>query len=792
MKKNISGFFAFPNEQMLVELIPRALNRIQKDTGFFVRSWTEIPISGRYLIDVICAEIDDADLFCVDLSNLNPNVLFELGYAIARNKKIWAIRDTGRPDYERNFKSLSSLTTIGFCRYENSEDIWRHFLKDRPEKSLDATIFNESIKPHLGVQDYKSLLYLKSTHETDSSKLISEELEAQKLKKNVQIIVDDPRESIYQPIYWYAKQIDKSGVVVCHLLNPHREGALAHNAKCSLIAGLAHGMGKEVRMFVNTTELGPADYRDLMFRYQSLAQLLSYFRTWVSEKMDSLKEANEKVTENKRFKRHEEKFNRLDVGEYIAEQESNENLINYFIKTGEFRDAVNGKVRIISGQKGSGKTACFLMAREEMSHDRRNIVVSMMPAAYEQNMVVSAIDRFAKDRAKGGILESVWKILIYSEIANSLLYGLSGKDHPSLSTAEKNLIHFQESHPWMKDNFPTRLEVWLDQFVSEDDSGDIRLAENLHRKLIPELRNLVFSVFRRNQERVVFLVDNLDKAWDKEENVGHISQFILTLLSTAHRIKLEFSSETKVSFQYVIFLREDVFQTVNAMAKEPDKLGHARIEWSDPELLVQVAERRLLHFVNKGKTTDVIQDPWAFFTPNVNGVDTKDHILSLINPRPRDLLFFLNAATSIALNRRHSLVLDQDILSAEKDYSEFAYKSLKVELLRQFPGFEDFTLSLMGSSSMVTYDEVSRKVVEAGNRSAHDTIIQLIHFGFLLIQVQDNDFRRVKQAEEIKRVWRLAERYGEKVCRPIGFMINRAYWSFLEINLDNRAEPVSA
>jgi len=54
---------------------------------------------------------------------LNPNVLFELGYAIAQQKLIYILYN---PSFERartDFEQFQTLTTLGYVRYSNSAEI---------------------------------------------------------------------------------------------------------------------------------------------------------------------------------------------------------------------------------------------------------------------------------------------------------------------------------------------------------------------------------------------------------------------------------------------------------------------------------------------------------------------------------------------------------------------------------------------------------------------------------------------------------------------------------------------
>ena len=68
------------------ETIENAVDRLNKSNAVEILSWNKLQIGGRILIASICHEIDQRDIFIADITKLNPNVLFELGYAIAKNR----------------------------------------------------------------------------------------------------------------------------------------------------------------------------------------------------------------------------------------------------------------------------------------------------------------------------------------------------------------------------------------------------------------------------------------------------------------------------------------------------------------------------------------------------------------------------------------------------------------------------------------------------------------------------------------------------------------------------------
>ena len=56
--------------------------------------------------------------------------MFELGYAIAMNRRIWLGLDATLVDSKTHFEQLRVLTTVGYARYCNSQELAAAFLKD--------------------------------------------------------------------------------------------------------------------------------------------------------------------------------------------------------------------------------------------------------------------------------------------------------------------------------------------------------------------------------------------------------------------------------------------------------------------------------------------------------------------------------------------------------------------------------------------------------------------------------------------------------------------------------------
>ena len=166
-------------------------------------------MGGKVVIAELCRLIDGSDLFVADVTGINPNVMFELGYAIASKKPVWLIFDDSRLTYQRDYEKFRLLTGVGYCTYLNSQDIVNGFYKDFAAGELGRTIFGTEIEPILGNPDSNGVLYLRSRYQTDADRKISEAV-ARHAREGLPCTIDDPNETRVQPLAWYGQSIYSS------------------------------------------------------------------------------------------------------------------------------------------------------------------------------------------------------------------------------------------------------------------------------------------------------------------------------------------------------------------------------------------------------------------------------------------------------------------------------------------------------------------------------------------------------------------------------------------------------
>jgi hypothetical protein len=88
-----------------------------------IHMWEENDISGRALTDPIFEQIATSGVLIADITTMNFNVTFEIGYAIGRGRRVHLVRNA-------NFKNDRDLTgkigifdTLGFETYANEQEL---------------------------------------------------------------------------------------------------------------------------------------------------------------------------------------------------------------------------------------------------------------------------------------------------------------------------------------------------------------------------------------------------------------------------------------------------------------------------------------------------------------------------------------------------------------------------------------------------------------------------------------------------------------------------------------------
>ncbi|NQT94556.1 MAG: hypothetical protein HQ559_17505 [Lentisphaerae bacterium] len=121
----MKAFYAYPSSVADVTHVIDAAKHLLSDTrrDLDLHLWEENDISGRPLTDPIFEGIASADILVADITAMNFNVTFEIGYAIGLGKRVHLTRDGNiTRDYALANK-IGIFDTLGFETYTDERNL---------------------------------------------------------------------------------------------------------------------------------------------------------------------------------------------------------------------------------------------------------------------------------------------------------------------------------------------------------------------------------------------------------------------------------------------------------------------------------------------------------------------------------------------------------------------------------------------------------------------------------------------------------------------------------------------
>ena len=780
------AFFAYPSSPpTLREPIQDAVRELNAGKRIDIKTWEKCGTSGNFVIKDICDAIDEAHLFFADLTGLNANVMFELGYAIARDKRVWLILDETYTEEKKMFDQLKVLTTVKYLPCCNSQNIISGFYDENPFLDLENTIYRTAIKPNLKPGGEQKVFYLKSQHENQAAMKVSTLLD-NRLKNK--IMLDDPRETPVQTLTRYGIHVFSCKGLICHFTNPKREGAYLQTARQALVCGMAYGAGIPLLMLAEGNFLSPIDYRENLKHYNTARDAIAYLEEWLPPVEKSLATEQGITATRPSPMRLEVDLSSLSFGESVAESEA-ENLVEeYFVPTAAYNDALRGTQRVFVGRKGSGKTANLIKLEAELSKRKQNLVCVIKPPTYQMQGIVDLLKQYKQRDVKGYAIETLWKFLLLSEIAN-VAGNLENSALGPVDAVAQNFFKFvEENRKVIQSDFSTRLETCiqnLERAIEKSDNGNsyLSVSEALHSGILKQLR-VELGKFLSNKQRVVILIDNLDQAWEQQNNIEALSEILWGLLEVAQKLPMELGKQDNrrqsIQLNLSIFLRSDIFYKIRKVSREPDKIPYSLLNWDDTELLCSIIEKRFISSFETPVDSAILWE--KYFCPTVNGIPTREYITRTVLKRPRDIIYFVNEAVTTAINRGHTQIEEEDIFAAEQHYSQYVFKRVDLENTLTDVSLENAVFGFAGRSVILCKNEVVEVLKSEGvSEEKMETVIDFLHdLTFFGIEVKEDDFVFFTTPEEFRKKQKLAEGFALRKGTEQRFQIHKAFRSFLE------------
>jgi hypothetical protein len=404
------------------------------------------------------------------------------------------------------------------------------------------------------------------------------------------------------------------------------------------------------------------------------------------------------------------------------------------------------------GSKGTGKTATFYQIRDQLA-DKTVLICDIKPAGYKIARFIESLKKLSNPHSMAThVAESAWKMIIYSHLISTLKNEFDALPvQANLKSEQDRLLKFANRFSFIVNvPFEQQLDVASD-WLGEQGYDSDNFTKVIHERFLSEAKSVISAVISQ-KKRTIILLDNLDKEWMVESDLKIQSQMVFSILGLHRKLETELGSNVNISV--IVFLRRNIFEFILKQAREPDKLIADSIElsWDDKQMLLRVVEERFKSAVERISAKPI--NPWeTFFTDSVEGEPTQHWIFNSILPRPRDLIHFLRKSIEFAINRGHSKIQEDDLLSALKSHSAFALDQIIAEYQAEETWLPKILRSFFSCSREYTFVElkqhIEKRVGAKSEKDTRDMMATLVAVRFMGVgSAQGSKFRYASTIQE--------------------------------------------
>jgi len=222
------SFVAYPSEpRELSSTIRTAVELTNSEAGEVrYKTWEHADIAGRLLAPQVLSGIEAAPILVADVTRLNFNVSYEIGYAIGVKKRVLLVKNSTITSDDALALSIGIFDTLGHDSYASSEDLARVLL--RPFDSAPLKTEEEL--------DSKAPVYLLEcpVRTPEVIRIVARVKKARLFYRSF-----TPSEDVRLSAVDAIRHVSKSLGVLVPLLSPEYESSEIHNIRAAFVAGLA-------------------------------------------------------------------------------------------------------------------------------------------------------------------------------------------------------------------------------------------------------------------------------------------------------------------------------------------------------------------------------------------------------------------------------------------------------------------------------------------------------------------------------------------------------------------------
>jgi hypothetical protein len=767
----INAFFAYASAFREVGDAIQGAQKLLSGTrrNLAIHLWKENDISGRALTDPIFEEIAAANVLIADITTMNFNVTFEIGYAIGLGKRVHLVRNANfRRDTELNDK-IGIFDTLGFDTYDDQESLAAILA----EASADNPI------PIRGTPNRAAPIYLLQTPVSGQAMLaVLGRIKKSRLGFKSFIPAEEVRLSATKAVDDVAGCL---GAVVPLLAKTFADSDI-HNIRAAFVAGLAVSMNKAVLVLQPDDGPAPLDVRDLVKTYrrpEEIADHIGELALDVTERLQA--EAPIKLPKGNFLAD-------LSIGDPIAENEL-QTLANYYLRTDQFGRASRGEVNLVVGRKGAGKTALFSQLRNEKRSNVQNIVVDLKPEGYQLIRLKEDVLDFLAEGARTHLITAFFEYVLYLEICYKLLEKDKNRHirDGRLYGPYRRLLEVYQSGEAGEGDFSERLLSLSQSLVADfqknfGKDADQRLTaaqvtELVHKHNIREVREAL-SAYLEFKNSVWVLFDNLDKGWSPHGITDSDILILRSLIDAARKIQHQIQSDDH-DFHCVVFVRNDVYQLLVEASADYGKESRAVLDWTDPDLLREMLRRRL---VQNGLAADTAFDRvWSqICITHYKGEETSQYLIDRSLMRPRNFLKMVAHCRGFAVNLGRERIQEIDIEKGLRAFSLDLITEADQELTDIIGADTTLIYHFIGEGD--TFDSAKLHAILRDSKVPEDRINAilefLLYYGFLGIKY---DAEPAKYIFDVGYDMRLLKVLVSKHADSVSYVLNPAFYPGLNL-----------
>lgn len=720
-------FFAYPSSEAdAVRAIHDAKGRLsltRRDLD--IHLWEENDISGRPLTDPIFEHIAAADMLFADVTIMNFNVTFEIGYALGLGKRVHLVRDQNISRQSGLITRIGIFDTLGFESYTEGASLAGILEGAKTDKAL----------PLNSALNTKAPVYVLNTPQSNAPMLaILGRVKKARLAFKSFIPQEESRLSAIKAV----DDVSACLGVIVPLLPTNFVDAEVHNIRAAFVAGMAFGMGKVTLILQPPDGPAPLDVRDMVKTFSQADDIADYIAEFALDVTERLQDDDPLPIAKGNF------LAELSIGDAIAENEF-QTLGEYYLRTDQYGRASRGEVNLVVGRKGAGKTALFSQVRNEKRANVRNIVVDLKPEGYQLIRLKEDVLDYLAEGARTHLITALFEYVLYLEICYKLLEKDKSKylRDARLYMPYLRLKEVYESGDAGEGDFSERLlgisralvDAFKERFgnAKEQRLTSSQVTELVHKHNIREVREALSS-YLEFKESVWILFDNLDKGWSAHGLSDEDVTILRCLIDAARKVQRQMQSDDH-DFHCIVFVRNDVYQLLVEASADYGKESRAVLDWHDPELLREMLRKRLVHGVLPPDTS--FEKVWnSVCVSHYQGEETAHFLIERSLMRPRNVIKLFGHCRGFAVGLEHEKIDADDLDKGLKSYSLDLITEADQELTDILGEDTNLLYHFIGEGTIFDRTKLEEICIGAGvNAERMNSVIEfLLYYGFLGVQ----------------------------------------------------------